>query len=141
MNQNPRPRYPPGIGNGRGGGGYMQQQNPNPNYQNRAPNYQHPQHYVQRNPVQNQHQQQQQQQQQWMMRRPAHAGTASTTDSSSNEVEKTVQSSQPVLDSRCNYQFLGLLFPSPVFWFISAISDCWTSILCLVVDGREVRSV
>ncbi|KAJ8449276.1 hypothetical protein Cgig2_002408 [Carnegiea gigantea] len=111
MNQNPRPRYPPGIGNGRGGGGYMQQQqqNPNPNYQNRAPSYQHPQHYVQRNPVQNHHQQQQQ----WMMRRPAHAGTASGTESSSNQVDKIIQSSQPVLDSSSQDWKANLRLPPP----------------------------
>ncbi|KAI3908633.1 hypothetical protein MKW92_025416 [Papaver armeniacum] len=83
---NPRGRYPPGIGNGRGGGGgYV---NSNPNFQPRNPQQQQ---YVQRNPVQNQpqyqQQQQQQQQQQWLRRNPMGGN-----DSSVNEVEKAVQS-------------------------------------------------
>nr|DAD18862.1 TPA_asm: hypothetical protein HUJ06_020325 [Nelumbo nucifera] len=72
---NTRGRYPPGIGNGRGGN-----VNANPNFQARNPQQQ----YVQRNTVQNQ--QAFQQQQQWLRRNPM------GTDSSSNEVEKTVQS-------------------------------------------------
>ncbi|KAJ4956925.1 hypothetical protein NE237_013708 [Protea cynaroides] len=86
---NTRGRYPPGIGNGRGGNF-----NSNPNFQARIPQQQ----YVQRNTVQNQQQFQQQQfrntvqsqqqfqQQQWLRRNPM------GNDSSSNEVEKEMQS-------------------------------------------------
>ncbi|XP_027081480.1 DEAD-box ATP-dependent RNA helicase 8-like [Coffea eugenioides] len=98
---NSRGRYPPGIWNGRGGGGAggFGTVNANPNFQNRNPTYYHhqqqqqqfQQNYGQRNLQNQQHHHHFQQQQQWMRRNPG--GTPS--DSSVNEVEKTVQPVTP----------------------------------------------
>lgn len=130
MNHNARPRYPPGIGNGRGGGGgnYAQQ---NPNFQNRpsyhnnqyhdqpqyvqrrAPQQNYQQHQNQYQQQQQQHQQQQQQQQQWMMRRPANTSSdnAGSTQSSSNQVEKSNQTTN--VDSSAEDWKASLKLPPP----------------------------
>ncbi|XP_016436204.1 DEAD-box ATP-dependent RNA helicase 8 [Nicotiana tabacum] len=95
---NPRGgRYPPpgmgGGGGGRGGGNMYPNPNANPNFQQRNPQQQ----YVQRNPMNHQQQHQQQhyqnqqqitQQQQWLRR----SQQLAASDSSIDEVEKTVQS-------------------------------------------------
>ncbi|XP_031098119.1 DEAD-box ATP-dependent RNA helicase 8-like [Ipomoea triloba] len=114
---NSRGRYPPGIGNGRGGGGsgyggggfrsghnsggYNQPRNPH--YQYAQQNPPQPQQYGQRT-LQNQPQQQQQQ---WLRRNPS----AAASESSSNEVLKTIQSE--AIDSSSQDWKARLNIPAP----------------------------
>ncbi|KAK4476574.1 hypothetical protein RD792_015731 [Penstemon davidsonii] len=99
-----RARYPPpGMGGGRGGGGINPNAGPNPNFQQRNPTQQ----YVQRGPApnnQNNQMFQNPQQQQWMRR-----SQLLPTDSTVDEVEKTVQSE--AVDSSSQDWKAGLKLP------------------------------